>query len=201
MVARDQDQGTGRMIDRRKLVLAGLAGAMMPLAARAEAPAPRIVRIPRSFLPREIDVNPELPAGQIHVDTGDTWLYWTLGDARAIRYKIAVGAPGRNFTGLATVQRKAEWPSWVPTRSMIELEPEVYGPYAGGLPGGHDRNPLGARALYLYQGGRDTYYRIHGTPQPWTMGQSFSSGCVRLINEHMIDLYDRVPVGTPVFAG
>jgi lipoprotein-anchoring transpeptidase ErfK/SrfK len=186
------------MIDRRKLVLAGLAGAMIPLVARAETPAPRIVRIPRSFLPREVEVNPELPAGQIHVDTADTWLYWTLGDAKAIRYKIAVGAPGRNFQGIAMVRRKAEWPAWVPTRSMIELEPEVYGPYADGLPGGHERNPLGARALYLYQGGRDTYYRIHGTPQPWTMGQSFSSGCVRLINEHMIDLYDRVPIGTPV---
>ena len=83
---------------------------------------------------------------------------------------------------------------------MIEIEPEVYGPYAGGLPGGHARNPLGARALYLYQGGRDTFFRIHGTPQPWTMGQAFSSGCVRLINEHVIDLYDRVPLGTPVYA-
>ena len=188
-----------RMIDRRKLLLAGLAGAMAPPAARAETPAPRVVRIPRSFLPREVEVNPVLAAGEIHVDTAGTWLYWTLGDAKAMRYKIAVGAPGRNFEGAATVQRKAEWPSWVPTRSMIELEPEVYGPYRRGLPGGHERNPLGARALYLYQGGRDTYYRIHGTPQPWTMGQSFSSGCVRLINEHMIDLYDRAPVGTMVF--
>jgi lipoprotein-anchoring transpeptidase ErfK/SrfK len=188
------------MIDRRKILLAGLASVVVPVAARAEVAAPQVVRIPRSFLPREVEVNPELVAGQIHVDSANTWLYWTLGDARAIRYKVAVGEPGRNFTGAATVQRKAEWPSWVPTQSMIELEPEVYGPYAGGLPGGHARNPLGARALYLYQGGRDTFYRIHGTPQPWTMGQAFSSGCVRLINEHVIDLYDRVPVGTAVYA-
>jgi lipoprotein-anchoring transpeptidase ErfK/SrfK len=188
------------MIDRRKVLLAALASAVVPMVSRAEVPAPQVLRIPRSYLPTEIEVNSELPAGQIHVDTANTWLYWTLGDARAIRYKIAVGAPGRNFLGVATVQRKAEWPSWVPTRSMIEAEPEVYGPFAGGLPGGHAHNPLGARALYLYQGGRDTYFRIHGTPQPWTMGQSFSSGCVRLINEHVIDLYDRVPMGTQVFA-
>lgn len=187
------------MIDRRKLLLAAVAGAAFPMATRAEVPAPQIVRIPRSYLPTEVQVNPELVAGQIHVDTAGTWLYWTEGEGKAIRYKIAVGAPGRNFTGVATVQRKAEWPSWVPTRNMIALEPEVYGPYSAGLPGGHAMNPLGARALYMYQGGRDTMYRIHGTPQPWTMGQSFSSGCVRLINEHMIDLYDRVPVGTQVF--
>lgn len=187
------------MMDRRKAMLAALATVAAPGVLRAEAPAPQVVRIPRSFMPREVEVNPDLPAGQVHVVTEQTWLYWTLGEGRAIRYKIAVGAPGRNFQGVATVQRKAEWPSWVPTRNMIELEPEVYGPYAAGLPGGHASNPLGARALYLYQGGQDTYYRIHGTPQPWTMGQAFSSGCVRLINAHMIDLYDRVPIGTRVF--
>ncbi len=116
----------------------------------------------------------------------------------ARRYKIAVGAAGRNFQGRTPVGRKAEWPAWTPTASMIALEPEVYGPFAGGLPGGHPYNPLGARALYLYQGRRDTLYRIHGTPQPWSIGQSFSSGCIRLVNEHAIDLYDRVELGAAV---
>ena len=109
-----------------------------------------------------------------------------------------MGAAGRTFTGQAHVGRKAEWPSWMPTADMIRAEPAVYGPFRGGLPGGHAMNPLGARALYLYQGGRDTMFRIHGTPQPWTMGQSFSSGCIRLVNEHAVDLYDRVEVGALV---
>jgi lipoprotein-anchoring transpeptidase ErfK/SrfK len=82
---------------------------------------------------------------------------------------------------------------------MINLEPELYGPYRRGLPGGHPQNPMGARALYLYDGGRDTYYRIHGTPQPWTIGQNFSSGCVRLINQHVEELYAQVPINTNVY--
>lgn len=183
------------MITRRTL----LACTALALAAPTLVRAQTEVIIPRDYLPQEVAVNPVLQAGQIHITNADHRLYWTLGNGRAIRYTTAVGEAGRNFSGQATVQRKAEWPSWVPTANMIRLEPAVYGPYAGGLPGGHDRNPLGARALYLYQGGRDTMYRIHGTPQPWTIGQSFSSGCVRLINDHAIDLYDRVPVGTVVF--
>ena len=157
-------------------------------------------RVPYDFLPRDIEVPEAVTSGMIHVDTRGTWLYWVPEPGQARRYKVAVGAAGREFSGMATIRRKAEWPSWVPTANMIAMEPEVYGPYRRGLPGGHENNPLGARALYLYRGGVDTYFRIHGTPQPWTMGQSFSSGCVRLINEHMIDLYDRVPVGTPVIA-
>ena len=162
------------------------------------AAPPRVVTIPREWLPTEINVNEALPAGQVHVRIAQNKLYWTLGDGRAIRYVVSLGAAGRNFAGTAQVARKAEWPSWTPTANMIRREPAVYGPYSGGLPGGHARNPLGSRALYLYQNGRDTYYRIHGTPQPWTMGRKFSSGCVRLINEHVEDLYTRVLVGTTV---
>jgi len=174
-----------------------IASAAASLLA-APALAQQVVRIPRDWLPTDVEVNPGLDAGIIHVDVAGTWLYFTLGPGLARRYKIAVGAAGRNFQGQARVARKAEWPSWTPTASMIAVEPEVYGPMAGGLPGGHEMNPLGARALYLYQGNHDTMYRIHGTPQPWTMGQSFSSGCMRLINDHAIDLYDRVAVGTTV---
>lgn len=182
------------MTTTRRRFLSGVAASVLATPALAQT----VVRIPRDWLPTEVGVQPELAGGVIHVDTQNTWLYYTLGQGRAMRYKIAVGAAGRNFRGEARVARKAEWPSWTPTANMIRLEPHIYGPYRGGLPGGHERNPLGARALYLYQGNRDTLYRIHGTPQPWTMGRSFSSGCIRLINDHAIDLYDRVPMGTRV---
>lgn len=181
------------MMNRRKLI-ASAAATLLATPSLAQ----QVVRLPREYMPTEVDVNDAMTPGAIYVQTAETWLYYVLRQGRAMRYKVAVGAEGRNFEGLAHVGRKAEWPSWIPTRSMIEIEPEVYGPYASGLPGGHERNPLGARALYLYDGGRDTYFRIHGTPQPWTIGQSFSSGCVRLVNEHVIDLYDRVPLGTAV---
>lgn len=173
-----------------------VAAAVMSMLA---APALATARLPRKFRPTEVDVNSELPAGQVHVVKADHHLYWTLGDGRAMRYGVALGADGRNYTGVLTIRRKAEWPSWIPTQNMINLEPELYGPYRTGLPGGHPRNPLGARALYLYDGSIDTYYRIHGTPDPETIGQSFSSGCVRLTNEHVAELYEMVPVGTQVY--
>jgi len=159
----------------------------------------RIYHLPRKFMPKDVKVNPELPAGQIHVIKKDFHLYWTLGNGKARRYSIALGDVGRNYTGVLTIRRKAEWPSWVPTQNMINLEPDIYGPYRNGLPGGHPRNPMGARALYLYEGNRDTYYRIHGTMQPETIGTGFSSGCVRLVNEHIEELYAMVPVGTQVY--
>ena len=183
------------MTTRRRFLAAAAASLLA-----APALAQQVVRFPRDWLPTDVGVGASLPAGVIYVDVGGTWLYLGLGDGQGRRYKIAVGAPGRTFAGEAHVGRKAEWPRWTPTREMIAAEPEVYGPFAGGLPGGHPYNPLGSRALYLYQGGRDTFYRIHGTPQPWTMGRSFSSGCIRLINDHAEDLYERVPVGTRVIA-
>ena len=181
------------MITRRHLLTAAAALLASPVVAET------VVRIPQSYLPHEVDVNPELIAGRIYVVNATHNLYWTLGNGRAIQYTTALGEAGRAFQGQATVQRKAEWPSWTPTANMIRLEPAIYGPYRDGLPGGNPRNPLGARALYLYQNGHDTQFRIHGTPQPWTIGQSFSSGCIRLINEHIEGLYDVVPIGTQVF--
>jgi len=181
------------MLTRRTFVVAAAA-------ATLATPALATTRLPRKFRPQEVDVNPELPAGQIHVKKEDYFLYWTLGDGRARRYGIAIGDEGRNYTGVLTIRRKAEWPNWRPTTNMVRLEPELYGPYRDGLPGGHPRNPLGSRALYLHDNrGRDTYYRIHGTPQPETIGTSFSSGCVRLTNEHVAELYSMVPVNTHVF--
>ena len=180
------------MINRRTFVASATASLLA-------TPALASTRLPRKFRPQEVDVNPELPAGQIHVIKENFYLYWTLGDGRARRYGIALGAQGRNYTGVLTIRRKAEWPSWTPTQNMIRLEPELYGPYRAGLPGGHPRNPMGARALYLYDGGRDTYHRIHGTPDPDSIGQSYSSSCVRLTNDHVAELYDMFPVNTQVF--
>ncbi len=182
---------------RRHFLLTATAGAAATLAAPAVANAD--FRIPREWAPSDVEIAVGPQVGTINVNTNDTWLYLITAENQARRFKIAVGAAGRQFTGTATIQRRAEWPSWTPTANMIRIEPDVYGPYRTGLPGGHPRNPMGSRALYLYQGGRDTMYRIHGTPQPWTMGQAFSSGCVRLINDHMDELYDMVPLGSRVF--
>jgi lipoprotein-anchoring transpeptidase ErfK/SrfK len=147
--------------------------------------------------PRMVRVNDGVPVDTIHIFPRYFHLYLVTAPGEAIEYHIAVGEEGRNLAGDVTIRRKEEWPSWTPTANMIRREPEKYGPYAGGMPGGPD-NPLGARALYLYRGGRDTYYRIHGTPQPHTIGRAVSSGCIRLLNEDAIDLYERVALGTKV---
>jgi lipoprotein-anchoring transpeptidase ErfK/SrfK len=139
---------------------------------------------------------PEAP-GTIVVDPAAHFLYLVEADGKAMRYRVGVGKAGFAFAGNATVARKAEWPGWTPTPNMLKREPERFGPYAGGVDGGLG-NPLGARALYLYRGGRDTYYRIHGTNEPATIGRSVSSGCIRMFNQDVIDLENRVPVGAEV---
>ncbi|MBK5933162.1 L,D-transpeptidase [Rhodovulum imhoffii] len=135
--------------------------------------------------------------GTIVVDPWARFLYLVTGPQRAYRYGIAVGRAGRGFSGDAVIRRKEHWPSWTPTRNMIRTEPELYAEYAGGLPGG-PINPLGARALYLYRGGRDTYYRIHGTNEVSSIGHATSAGCIRLFNQDILDLHERVPLGTRV---
>ncbi|MEM9330709.1 MAG: L,D-transpeptidase [Pseudomonadota bacterium] len=135
--------------------------------------------------------------GTIVVDPHNRYLYLVQGGGRARRYGVGVGRAALAWSGTAKIKRKAEWPSWTPTQNMIKREPHKYARYAGGVPGGPN-NPLGARALYLYKGNRDTYYRIHGTTQPWTIGTASSNGCIRMINDHVIDLYNRTPIGTTV---
>jgi lipoprotein-anchoring transpeptidase ErfK/SrfK len=137
------------------------------------------------------------PPGTIIVDPHAKFLYFVEPSGSAMRYPIAVGREGRGISGQATIARKAEWPSWTPTANMIRRDPELYGPFARGIPGGK-ANPLGARALYLYRGGRDTYYRIHGTNDPSTIGNAGSAGCIRMFNQDVIDLYERVPIGAKV---
>lgn len=133
-------------------------------------------------------------AGTVVVDTPARRLYYVLGNGRAMRYGIGVGRQGYSLAGSATIGRKAEWPTWTPTPNMIRRDPKKNLKYAGGVPGGLN-NPLGARAIYLYQNGNDTMFRIHGTNQPWSIGEAMSSGCVRMLNHDVIDLYERVQTG------
>ena len=139
---------------------------------------------------------PEAP-GTIVVDPYARVLYHVQPGGQAMRYGVAVGRAGKGFEGSATIARKASWPSWRPTDNMIRTEPELYSQFAGGLSGGM-HNPLGSRALYLYQGNTDTYYRIHGTMDPSSIGKATSAGCIRLFNQDIIDLFEQVPNGTRV---
>lgn len=146
---------------------------------------------------RNVGYDGSEPAGTIVVNTSERYLYLVEGGGRAMRYGIGVGEQGRTLKGEAKIGRKAEWPSWTPTENMMQRKPHLR-QYAGGVGGGL-HNPLGAAALYLYRGGQDTMFRLHGTNEPWTIGQAVSSGCVRLTNEDIVDLYNRTPVGTKVF--
>lgn len=137
------------------------------------------------------------PGGVIEIDPHAKFLYLIDHDGSAIRYPIAVGRAGKSLRFPTVVGRKAAWPGWTPTANMLRTEPEVYGPFARGVPGGL-ASPLGARALYLYAGKRDTYYRVHGTNDLGSIGNSGSAGCIRLFNQDIIDLYDRVEDGTRV---
>ena len=162
-------------------------------------PAVDLSQIDPRYFRQEVAYPGNQPPGTIIVDPNARFLYLVLENGRALRYGVGVGrTEAFNFVGEAVIQRKAAWPTWTPTPDMIAREPERYGPYAGGLPGGLD-NPLGARALYLYENGRDTLYRLHGTNEPWSIGKKVSSGCVRLLNQDIIDLYGRVPVGARVY--
>jgi hypothetical protein len=135
--------------------------------------------------------------GTIVVDTYSRKLYLVEEGGTAIRYPIAVGREGLSFRGSGVIGRKAEWPYWQPTANMIRTRPDLYADYASGLPGGLE-NPLGARALYLYRGGKDTKFRIHGTADSASIGHATSAGCIRLFNQDIIDLYEKVPNGTRV---
>ena len=161
-------------------------------------PAIDLKRVDARFLRQEVAYPTYEPPGTIVVDPNARFAYLVLENGRALRYGVGVGkVEAFNFQGEAIIARKAVWPGWRPTPDMIKREPERYGPYADGVPGG-PTNPLGARALYLYRDGRDTLYRLHGTVEPWTIGTMVSSGCIRFLNQDIIDLHARVPVGTRV---
>jgi lipoprotein-anchoring transpeptidase ErfK/SrfK len=155
--------------------------------------------IPERFRARVVRVAAGLVPNDIHIVTDSFHLYFILPGDRAIRYGVAVGQEGLGWRGWATIARKAEWPPWRPTDEMIARSPERYAKYADGMPGGPE-NPLGARALYFYQGEVDTAIRVHGTIEPASIGRRASNGCFRMYNSHVIDLYDRVPLGATAFA-
>ncbi|MDU9004971.1 L,D-transpeptidase [Sedimentitalea todarodis] len=181
------------MFTRRSFLATTSAAAIAPSLATAQSqefdPTPQFVRIKKEYLP-----------GQMLILPRSYYLYFVTEPRKAIRYGVGVGKAGLEFTGTATIDVKKEWPTWRPTDEMIERSPQTYGRFKGNdyvQPGGPD-NPLGARALYLFQNGVDTYFRIHGTTQPETIGHSASNGCIRMLNEHVVDLYQRVPIGTVV---
>jgi lipoprotein-anchoring transpeptidase ErfK/SrfK len=159
-------------------------------------PAIDLSQIGPEFLRRQVDyVTPERP-GTIIVDPDARFLYLVQEDGMAMRYGVGVGKAGFGWSGRAVIQYKRKWPRWTPTDNMIARDPELEQWRDGMEPG--LTNPLGARALYLFENGRDTLYRIHGTNEPWSIGQAMSSGCIRLLNQDIIDLYNRIPNGNPV---
>lgn len=185
------------MTDRRSFVTRGLAALALPalIANRADA----FALAPR-FAPQQVSFRGPYPPGHLIVLPRAHFLYLLTGPGTARRYGVGVGRAGLEFTGTATIAVKKKWPTWRPTDEMIERDPRTYGRFKGNdyvQPGGPE-NPLGARALYLFQNGRDTFYRIHGTTEPQSIGRSVSNGCIRMINDHARDLYDRVPLGTVV---
>ncbi len=165
-------------------------------------PAVKLSEINRAFVRANVAYATKEPPGTIVVDPAHHYLYHVEDGGRATRYGVGVGREGFVWSGEATIKSKQEWPDWYPPKEMIERKPELKKMMSElqsgvGMHGG-PKNPLGARAMYLWQGNQDTLFRIHGTVEPWTIGQSVSSGCIRMINQDVIDLYNRTPVGTRV---
>lgn len=169
---------------------------------RFPIPAVRLSDINSEYLRTAVFYPTNEQPGTIVIDPQNHFLYLIQGGGRALRYGVGVGREGFGWSGIATIHDKQEWPDWYPPKEMIERQPELRRQVSElqsglGVPGG-PRNPLGSRAMYLWQGNKDTLYRIHGTVEPWTIGRSVSSGCIRMINQDVIDLYQRTPVGARV---
>ena len=154
------------------------------------------LKMPEAFRPSVLTYRGRQHVGTVIVDTSARQIYLVVDGGYCIRWGCAVGRDGFRWAGLADVGRKVMWPKWTPPKDMIERSPEK-AKWAGGMPGGYD-NPLGARALYLFQNGQDTLYRIHGTTEPMSIGTNASSGCIRMINQDVKELYRRAPVGSRV---
>ena len=155
-----------------------------------------------AFARKVVDYSGREAPGTIVVDPANHFLYLVQKNGQATRYGVGVGGEGFGWYGAATIHTKQEWPDWYPPKEMLERQPELKKKMAElqsglGMAGGPG-NPLGARAMYLWQGKVDTLFRIHGTVEPWTIGKSVSSGCIRMINQDVIDLYGRTPTGTRV---
>ncbi|MFC6446628.1 L,D-transpeptidase [Shinella zoogloeoides] len=196
------------LFSRRSFVLG--AASLLALAHRADAAQRNwyIGRIPdqpfdiplvdKSLIPvrfhrQSVPYTGREAAGTILINKRERFLYYIEGGGRAVRYGIAVGRDGQRWTGEAVVGRMARWPSWTPTANMRRRNPNLPQRVAGG-----PQNPLGARAIYLYRDGRDTLFRIHGTNEPWSIGNAASSGCIRMLNEHVLELFGTVRNGARV---
>lgn len=154
-------------------------------------------RINPKFKRRNVRIETTQKVGTIIIDSNTKYLYYVTGKNKAIRYGVGVGREGFGWSGAVKIGRKAEWPSWTPPKTMIAREARKGRKIPPFMKGGIN-NPLGARAMYLYRGGRDTIFRIHGTNQPWTIGLNMSSGCIRMVNKDVEHLYKRATVGTKV---
>lgn len=161
-----------------------------------QLPAIPLAKLPREYQRQIVRYATDEKPGTIIVDTDAKFLHLVLEDGKAMRYGIGVGREGFEWKGTARIAMKREWPTWTPPAAMIGRQPEL-AKWRGGQPGGLG-NPLGARALYLFNGGGDTGYRLHGTPEWASIGHAMSSGCIRLINQDIIDLYDRAENGAKV---
>lgn len=161
-----------------------------------QLPSVPIYKVDRKYHRQIVSYDTKEKPGTIIVDTGAKHLYFVMPEGKAMRYGIGVGREGFEWSGSARIAMKREWPVWTPPPAMIRRQPEL-AKYRGGMQPGLT-NPLGARALYLYNRGGDSGYRLHGTPEWWSIGKAVSSGCIRLMNQDIIDLYERAEVGAKV---
>ncbi len=188
------------MLSRRQLLAAGAvlaAGTVGLKSAEAHKAGEKYV-LPEKYMPRVVSMRQRFEPGTIDVFPDQYWLFLHLGGRQALRYSVGVGRGNLYHSGTFFVGAKKEWPEWTPTPDMIKRNSDDYARYADGMPGGIN-NPLGARALYLFTKERgDTFLRIHGTNDPRTIGVAVSNGCARLVNDQVVELYNKVPVGTQV---
>jgi lipoprotein-anchoring transpeptidase ErfK/SrfK len=188
-------------LTRRKLLMT-TCGVAAVIILPGCTNSPQATGLDPIYRRKEVQYNTREKPGTIVINPSEHFLYFVQGGGRALRYGVGVGSEGFAWSGVATVHSKQEWPNWYPTNDYLQRQPTVRSRLDAlergtGMVAGL-ANPLGARALYLWQGNKDTLYRIHGTNEPWTIGQNVSSGCIRLINEDIIDLYDRTSVGAKV---
>lgn len=162
-------------------------------------PAVDLSKIPEKYYRKRIDYQTTEKPGTVIVDTQNFYLYLIEENQKAMRYGVGLGRAGFEWSGRARIAWKQEWPKWTPPDEMIARQPELekYSVRNGGMPPGID-NPLGSRALYIFEGNQDTLYRVHGSPEYWTIGKAVSSGCVRMINQDVIDLYGRIKGSPPI---
>jgi lipoprotein-anchoring transpeptidase ErfK/SrfK len=192
-----------RILNFRAVIARGAAWmALLGLVACATTTTPVSRQADPAFARKVVTYSSPVPPGTIVIDPANHFLYLVQSGGQAIRYGVGVGGEGFGWSGKASVHTKQEWPDWYPPAEMLQRKPELREHMTQlqsgiGMPGGPE-NPIGARALYLWQGNKDTLYRIHGTNEPWTIGQNVSSGCIRLTNDDIVDLYNRTPTGAKV---